>query len=537
MHRLRHYYFAAPVFVFLLIGLLIAHYPMFLTGFKLVSGSPDDNRLIHYILEHTYLWSGRVDSSLWSPPMFYPALNTGGYTDILLGIAPFYWIWRVLNIDPDSAFQLWILTVSALNFIFAYLLFSKGFGFNSFASAAGAFLFCFSSSRLNKLTHLQLLGHFYIAIAIYALFAIFRSLYNSENKRRNTAWIVAFALLVTIQLYASYYFGWFLAMFVGIAALWALVVPSWRKQVVYLLRDKMLIVYPTLIVTALLLAPMIVPYLQAAEGLEARNFTANVLPMIPRPQSWVYLGTHNVLYGSLFQSEIFKSIPNEWEQRLGLGLITSIAAVTGLYIDRRRTSTKIIVLVTVTVILLVTLWPGEFTLWRYIFDYVPGASAIRAVSRIGLFLLIPASLGVAALLDLLTRSRKLTAILIAAVLSVWMVGEQIVPIAAWDKQTYRQQIDMVVSEVNSDCKAFFYTPTIDTLDYPWFKYQLDAMWASLELRIPTVNGYSGNQPPGITFREEIFIRDESDKIRLEKNLKDWLYKMGDVPPATVCWIT
>ena len=62
------------------LGVVMAHYPMIFSGFRRIQTDLGDTRLIHYLLEHGYLWVRRVPGHLdfWSPPFFYPAQKCGG---------------------------------------------------------------------------------------------------------------------------------------------------------------------------------------------------------------------------------------------------------------------------------------------------------------------------------------------------------------------------------------------------------------------------------------------------------------------------
>src|SRR5918911_1572347 len=88
-----------------------------------------DTRLNNYLLEHSYRWLRQAPghADFWSPPMFYPATGTMAFADVFLSAAPLYWPWRLLGAAPDTAFQLWMLTVGAFNYLAAYLLLRRVF--------------------------------------------------------------------------------------------------------------------------------------------------------------------------------------------------------------------------------------------------------------------------------------------------------------------------------------------------------------------------------------------------------------------------
>ena len=85
--------------------------------------------------------------------MFYPAPNTAAYSDILLGVAPFYWLWRGLGAAPDTAFQLWVMTIASVNYAVAVVCCRRLLHVGWTAAAFGGFVFAYGSTRVAQLVH------------------------------------------------------------------------------------------------------------------------------------------------------------------------------------------------------------------------------------------------------------------------------------------------------------------------------------------------------------------------------------------------
>ena len=499
------------------VGLLLQFNPMLLSGFRRMQSDWGDTRLNNYILEHGYRWLHGMPGHerFWSPPVFFPAPNTAAYSDVLLGVAPFYWPWRLLGFAPDTAFQLWLLTMATLNVASAYLLLARGFRCRPVASAAGAMLFSFAAVRTAQVMHAQLLAHFYIVLAIFALLEIFEP--EPELRAgvpivaRRTPWVVLLAAAVVAQLYSSFYYGWFLCFALALAAVWALVLPATRGRFLVTARANVRALIVSVVAAVLALAPLASHYLRAEQQVGTRRFVV-VETMLPRLQSWAYQGPTSWLYGWLAAHSLFRDLPMEHEQRLGLGLATILCATVGLWFGRRRRAVQLTVLVALTMALLATEWPNGFTPWRAVYLLVPGAAALRAVSRIGIALVLPASLGVALLIDAVARARRVPPSRTAEILQrrdrrkraaivmgivVIVTAEQVQVPRSYDKDEGRARVARVANAIDASCGAFLYT-TIGGDDDPW-NYHTDAMWASMNRGIPTLNGYSGNQPPEWTF--------------------------------------
>ncbi|QEH36924.1 hypothetical protein OJF2_55090 [Aquisphaera giovannonii] len=205
-----------------LIGLLMAHWPMLITGFRRLQTDPGDTRLIHYLLEHGYRWlAGEPHHrDFWNAPFFYPAKNVAAYSDTLLGVMPFYALFRGLGAGADLAFGLWLVEMSVLNYAAALLLFRRGFELGLPSSVAAAYLVAFGSPRMEQLGHAQLLPCFYLTLSLLALAVLFRHP-PPGHSRRFLLWGAA-SLGFAAQLYSGVYLGWYFAITLGIGTFVAL---------------------------------------------------------------------------------------------------------------------------------------------------------------------------------------------------------------------------------------------------------------------------------------------------------------------------
>ena len=224
-----------------LVGLVFAPHPMLLSRLELVQGYSVDARLNNHILEHGYraLRPGPSPETLWTPLSFFPVPNTAVYSETLLGAAPPYWVLRALGAEPDTAFQLWMLVVSALDFALAYLLLHRSLGRGPAASAAGAFLFAFASPRLAQvgIGHPQFLCQFWSVAAVMALVRAVRE-EDREEARRVPLAIPAFCACATGQIYACVYLGWLFLFTLGVASLWALAFEGSRRPLLAVVRRR-----------------------------------------------------------------------------------------------------------------------------------------------------------------------------------------------------------------------------------------------------------------------------------------------------------
>jgi hypothetical protein len=163
-----------------------------------------------------------------------------------------------------------------------------------------------------------------------------------------------------------------------------------------------------------------------------------------------------------------------------------------------------------------------------VYAVVPGARGIRAVPRVGLVVLVAWAAGLALAVDGLARSRARVA---AAALAVLCLLEQGVAYVHFVPALDRERVDRIAREVPAGCPAFVYTPPPD--GWPPWHAQIDALWVADVARVPTLNGYSGNSPPGWGL-EDCFVRGPADRARLDAAVAAWVRRWG--LPGPVCRI-
>ncbi len=515
--------------LFLGAGLLVGDYPILSSGFRRCEGDLGDARLINYLLEHCWRWINRVPShlELWSPPFFFPEKNVGAYSEILLGAAPPYMALRALGLEVDTAFQVWILTLGALNFATMYLLLRRCFRRERVSSAAGATLFAFSAPRLAHVGHYQLYAQYWTVLALWAVGVAG----TSPSIRNRRIAIVAFFVCCACQLWASFYLGFFLLLALAIALLVALATRAGRAFVSELVRHHAPFVVAGALLGAASLWSFVSHYVVATSSTGERAFT-EALTMIPEPRAWMHLAATSWIYGGLARSPLFAGITMEHEQRLGIGIVTLGVGLTGLVLGRKEPPLLIGALSAALLAIVATQWHGQ-TAWLAVYRFVPGGKALRAVARIVLVVVVPVVWGVARALDAVAR-RGVTGTIAAAALGLVVLAEQGQEVRSFDKATNRHAVAAVAAAIDSTrCDAFLLS-ALAPRDAEW-KYHLDAMWASLESGVPTINGHSAWFPPGYYPLMFSMIQRPEDNERVGRALDSWV-RTKHLVLDRLCWV-
>lgn len=491
-------------------------------------GGLGDAQLVAYTLEHGYRWVIQMQGhqNFWNPPIFYPYPSVSAFTEVLLGVGPFYWIWRALGLAPDSSFQLWMLTVWSLNFWTAYLLLRHGFSTRSLAATCGAVVFAFGTTAQAHFAHPQLAPLFFVALAVLALLRLLRPPLGADDGPRKGWWIALLVVCVILQAYTCFYTFFFFGLLLGLALIWALVLPSARGGLLRAAREHRMSLMVGGVCCALALGYLASHYLATAETLGARAFDPD---RVPSWSSWIRLSGRNELYGwvNRFVRE------RDWSLevgRNGMGLIPLGLSIFAFYRYRSRTAVQLLLLACATLIVLATSW-GGFSLWKIVHEVVPGAAALRALKRVGIILRLLAGVGVALGVQALLERRRV----------VWVAGIVVVGFAEllhghiWvDKYLVRDRVAELAELVDPQSEAFFmvcsgpqFDPHVEEL----------AEWVSLETGVPTINGRYGNYPPnwGLKEAQANALLTEDQRQEYQAALRRWCEGTG-IDYDRVQWI-
>jgi len=497
-----------PFFLFLTIALLFAHYPMILSGFKYMQTDPGDTRFNNYILEHIHLSIKNNFKNFFSPNFFYPNKNSLFYSDPQIFYYPFYGIFRFLGFEYDTSFQLFMIFSTILNFFLSFYLFhlidkQKPF-FNSF----GALIFSSANMKVSQMGHQQLHPNFYILLSFISFYFIYKN--YKENSKKTKIFIFIFLFSIIFQLLSGFYNFYSLFLYISFLVLFLFLLK--RKEIFEFIKKY----YLFLILSFLLFIILIFPYYKATRKIykdTGKWQIIEVYSMLPQIKSYLYMGEENLIYGKI---KLFNPPPTPHEQRLSLGFITTILLLISIYFLRKNFLIKLNLFVILSFFLLTIFIPPKFTFWKIIYEILPGANALRAITRLNLILLLPISY---ILLTFLKKIKEKFSIL----LCLLIIFEQANKTHYYDKFKIRKDVETIVEIVKRNKLPFYYSPLFGS-DYFW-KYQIDAMWASLLSGVPTINGYSGKYPKDWGLYENKILK-EGDWLKIYSNLKYWFGDYG-----------
>ena len=343
-------------------GLLVFYRLVLRSGGDVVPSEIIDGRFCIVVLEHwVRVLAGREG---WRSPNFYhPVSGVLGYSEMLVLFAPPYLAARLLRLDPFSAFQVTMVTLSALGFAGTLWLLRSVLRLHPLAATAGAYIFAFHFTFAAGSGHPHMLTAEVVPFVLGFLLRWFEST-SASDRRRNA---IAVGLLVPLVASTSFYIGYFtvLALAIGIVALVLGTVVVSPSQLMTWVRERAPSVGLGGAVAAMAAVPLILTYVPV---LPAQPYVTweEALRNLPSPVT-ERVGTVNLVLFAVGALVAF------------IGRGTAFAVAGGA--ARQRTIATRVIAITVIVGWALMFRSGDRTLWQFIFEYVPGAAVLRVPDR------------------------------------------------------------------------------------------------------------------------------------------------------------
>jgi hypothetical protein len=494
----QRWFLYAAVMLMLCFGMAAVPLQIMHLDLSRIPGDLGDGRLNNYFLEHGYQWITGQVKSFWNAPFMFPTPNTMAFSDNHLGTLPLYALFRSASFDRETSYQLWFISLFALNYLScAWVL--KKWSVSVPGIMAGAYLFAFSMPVIAKINHSQLMPRFMIPISFYLTLA-----YLDKPKNRTLALI---CLSVVFQFYCTIYMGYFLVLGLLLTVVAHFLVVQDRSAFRSAMGGSIrgFVVKSSIVLAVMiLLAPLMLPYFASSLQYGVRTWS-DIKTMLPRFQSYLLPEYGSLLWN--WMTPVAQQLPMSWEHHLFIGAVplSAIVLTPVLYL-RKKTDPlygkSMILTVALLLLVLITIYHGK-SIYRIVMDVIPGLRSVRAVTRIILMEIFPVAAIVAVMITRISQvtpgpknSVVLSVIPFALVLLVAI--DQFVWIPDFmgysksEAQARSRKVEQMVKDTKPDAAVFAYMPA-RSADPP-FMTHLDAMLAAQHLRIATVNGYSGNMP-------------------------------------------
>jgi hypothetical protein len=428
-----------------------------------------------------------------------------GFSDNLFGSSPIYLAFRFLSFDTSTAFQLWYLCGFFLNYSACFYSLRR-LGTSSNTAILGAIVFSFAIPATAHAGHAQLHYRFCVPLAFLYFFQ-FLETQSLKSLTVSLGWLVW-------QFYCGVYIGFFTGMLLAASAIGAYLQNDYAmhfstvriaaKKCVGMLsmswRSSSLVEKGTIAMCWVTLSALLIflfyPYLEVSKLYHIKRNWGEISQMLPRLQS--YLIADKSLYWAMPHSGFF-DVPMRHEHQMFPGLVCAGLFLTAILQTKHflRAHIKPFTwsLMAMALIFVVTLCFNRFSLW-FLFHWLPLASAIRAMSRIDLVLMMPMSVVIAFGMDhILAKSPRLGKALLLAALTGLFIDFSATSMYTSPKITWNKQLQAKIAEVPvgipKDSILFFASTTASDWS---FNPEIDSMWAGMVSGHKVMNGYSGGHP-------------------------------------------
>lgn len=477
---------ALPYLIFV-IGIWFFNIRLLGNGFEYIPGDLGDSRFINYLLEHGHQWIFGEEPSFWNARFMYPYENTIAISDNMIGTLPIYSFWRVIGLDQETAYQLWWISISALNYWITFLILLRWVKRPDLA-ILGAFLFAFSIYNVDQLNYMQMNVRFMVPVVIYAATKMV-----DTGSYKYLTWFIAG---IVIQFYSVIYTGFFLAYFsIGYIIVYAFFTKQSGFIKRLLLRKNLKYTLPIFLAGIALVITLMLPYWNTSKELGLRLFD-EVKWNIPMFSAYLFPPDSSIWS---FLHETMK--PNTeawWLQSVFIGLIPLLFLFTipilWIYwrvkkIQPDKLTLSLSVVIIIIALLFIRLGNG-WTLYATIFK-LPGMNSMRVLNR---FMHVEFFFIVLFIILLLKKASHLAIFGFLALIFVdnYFDPSIVTKTTKQECQLHRKTLtDVVMKDYNSGKHKAF---AIVRPNAPHYLGHLDAMMASLYTNIPTVNAYSSGCP-------------------------------------------
>lgn len=488
--------------ILLVAGIYLFPIRLFETDFSKIPGDMGDARFNNYILEHGHKFlSGKTDH-YWDAPFMYPFKNVIAFSDNLLGTVPVYSFFRLAGADRETAFQWWFLALITLNFICCFWALDKWSG-NSILSAVGAYIFAFSIFNLGQMGHAQVFPRFIVPLVFFWSWK-----FLSEKNLRH---FLLLSLGIVYQFYCGVYLG-FLLLYVLLFFLLSYFIAYRNFSLFHPLKKiKTALLYLAIIlVSALLMLPLMIPYLKIASITGMRQFE-EIIDTIPRLSSYFCASPYSLFWNFLYEYNVNR-IPNWWNHALFPGILPwlGVLMIPFIFLSEKieKSRKKFFAFISLSFFLsfIFCLNIEGFTLYKIIFQ-LPGFSSMRSMDRIINVEIIYFILILVFAFTELSKSYK-TMKYMGMALPLFIIVDNQINIQMEEGRFNKNESQMKIKLLADNIKQQYdqkhaaialmpidlFPNKKEPLSGESIEFHLSAMLAAQELNIACVNAYSGYYP-------------------------------------------
>ena len=477
-----------------------------LSHFHKVAGDALDGMLALAIEMHWYHVFNWTAIGWRTTNYFFPIRDTLGYNEGFFLNGALLALLRACGIDAFLGLQLVDWCFRAIGFISMWTLARRCFNWPLLVNVLAATLFvtanCYYS---HDALHAQFLVCNWLPLLILLQVESLRAAGRAAI-RRFIGFAAAFAGLLGAILITAFYVAFFfiLADLLVLVLLVVLEYFATPLPVLPAIRRYMLFAAVQILFLVVCCVPFLMIYLpKAAET--GMHPISDVLQYALRPTDVINVGPSNLLWSYFYSRTLWHLFPNwagSYENQTGATpILFALFLFGGFFLRSTRTlgwpRAGLFAMWCANLLLLVAAirWPHWGCPWAWIYRWVPGAAAVRVVSRIQLVLLIPTILVAC---DVIAQGWRRTEMqMVFVLLACLLLVEQINNAPVFDIDRPAENAFFAsVDHVPPACRAFFAQNSRPGPDFQsLYRHNVDSMILAELSGTPTLNGFTTFLPP------------------------------------------
>ena len=494
---------------------LVFYRATILSGFDRVFGDEGDARLAMMLMEHWHLvFSGRA--AFFSPGFFYPERGAIGFTDANFLYGVVFTAGRWAGLGVYGAFQLVVIAWGIFAYTGMVWLLRRVLHCHLAVAVLAGDLFAFSNLNAVQVGHMQLLMAAFIPLLVGWVILFARRIQAGQGAAGPG---YATAILYPLMMFTGFYVCWFLALFAVTVAIVALLAQAGSGRLSNTARSALhhwRLLAGMAAAACLAAIPFVIAY--GRQFITGARFPVDALFLstFPHLSDLINVGSANRVWGGLIARLIpdLNTRPGAYELLMGMapGFFALFSASTVIAVWRGRKGLAAILAISVWIGLMMIVDVDGHSVWWLVRRAVPGATAIRVVSRYQV-VLYPFAIIATALVasDGLGRAgRRFRPVLPVAfaMLGGFLWLEQVQPAFARIIKSNDLARLNAIPAPPAGCRFFMLQPpvfregaTAAERSDPGLvrQMQVDAIYESMRYGLPTVNGLSSLNPPQYWF--------------------------------------
>jgi len=513
--------------ILLIVGLAICECIFFrelLWGDKFPGG---DTALIMMECDHWYDVL-KYGHGLTEMRAFWPVNHWLGGSDMMLGEGLLHSFLRLIGCDLFSAYIATVVVTHFTGVIFLWV-FLRNIGVKRIGVIAAEIMSFFSCSFVSFSGHSQFFSYSYIAVLFWALERIYHYRSDHEKGNRSKRYFYEFIAILYygLSFLTAFYVGYFMTIWMGLTALVLAVIC--RKKVKALLvwvKDHIMESFICVVAQIWWIYPfckVYLPMLSLSGGgygdEEVALFSADwsdilrTISKAPLERLWNSYVRHSLsadmeMWRGTVEAEVSSGYPVITVLLFVLSLVLLIKVLIRSKAEVGiRTGMLSAMAVSTLLCFCIFLKTGDFSIWITLRSLVPGGSSVRAVGRIiGMMCLPIAVVTAGGSYHAVRKKNKAQMIALIGVIIILIISNICDMPVQFDISEMRDSISSV-TQAPDDCKVMIILDETDVTNR--YSTQMKSWMIASENNLYTVNGYSGNFPPGWNLA---YTSDEGDYL-------------------------